>query len=96
MQFIRAALLCAVILAPAAAWAEDVPPVFVDPNQPACEGENCPPEQPAVHCEGQNCLPPADNPVEECEGQDCELAAPDDGPMEECEGQDCELAPSDG
>ncbi len=25
---------------------------------------------PAV-CEGQNCLPPEENPVQDCEGQDC-------------------------
>jgi hypothetical protein len=28
-------------------------------------------EQPPVHCEGENCLPPAEDHVEACKGQDC-------------------------
>lgn len=70
-----------------------VPPVYVDPNQPACEGEDCPEAHPAIECEGQNCLPPQDNPVETCEGENCTPGPVEDGPMQECEGQGCELAP---
>jgi len=70
-----------------------VAPVYVDPNQPACEGEDCPQAHPAIECEGQDCLPPQDNPVETCEGENCAPGPVESGPMEECEGQDCELAP---
>lgn len=70
-----------------------VPPVYVDPNQPACEGEDCPAAHPAIECEGQNCLPPQDNPVETCEGENCAPGPVESGPLEECEGQGCELAP---
>lgn len=75
MHSVRVAILCAALLGPAlhqiAAAAEDqpVPPVYVDPEDQA-EDEALP-EQPAVHCEGQNCLPPEDNPAQECEGQNC-------------------------
>ena len=68
-------------------------PVYVDPNQPACEGEDCPEAHPAVECQGQDCLPAQDNPVESCEGDNCAPAPVENGPMQECEGQDCELAP---
>lgn len=43
-----------------------VPPVYVPEEQQ----DDVPSGPPAV-CEGQNCLPPAENPVEACEGQDC-------------------------
>lgn len=70
MNLLRIALLCTAMIGLAGmptVRAEDqpVPPVNVDPNGAAA------PEQPPVHCEGQNCLPPAENPVQECEGQDC-------------------------
>ena len=74
MQWLRLVLLCTAIgsgLQTVVAAAEDqpVPPVYVGPENEAEEqGE---PWRPAVHCEGQNCLPPQDNPVQECEGGDC-------------------------
>jgi len=33
---------------------------------------------PAIHCEGQNCLPPAQDPVLDCKGADCTPAPPTD------------------
>jgi hypothetical protein len=73
MYSVRGVLLCAVLAGsgglPVLAAAEDqpVPSVYVAPENEG-QGET---ERPAVHCEGQNCLPPEDNPVQECEGQDC-------------------------
>lgn len=75
MNLLRTALFCTALIALAmpAVRAEDQP---VPPNGEAA------PEQPPVHCEGQNCLPPADDPVEECKGQDCTPAPPvDPGPQ---------------
>jgi hypothetical protein len=37
-------------------------------------------QQPAVHCEGQNCLSPKDDPALECKGQDCTPAPATDQP----------------
>lgn len=59
-----------------------VPPVYVNPDR-KCEGEDCP-RQPAIVCQGQNCLPPQDNPVVECQGQNCMQ-----NPVETCEGVGC-------
>lgn len=68
----RLALCAALTLSwPLAAAAEDngpVPPVYV----PDHDTDDDVPEQPAVHCQGQNCLPPEENPVLECEGPDCD------------------------
>jgi hypothetical protein len=63
MKLLGIALLCTGMISVAmpAVRAEDQ---LVPPNH-----EEAP--APAVHCEGQNCLPPADDPVEECKGQDC-------------------------
>lgn len=64
MNLLRAALSCIAIslagLQPLRA--EDQP---AQPNSEAAQ------EQRAKHCEGQNCLPPKDNPVQQCKGQDC-------------------------
>lgn len=49
-------------------------------DQPAQSNGDAAQEQPAVHCEGQNCLPPKDNPVQECKGQDCTPAPATDKP----------------
>lgn len=91
MRWFRVVLLCSALIgssAPVHAENEDppegcaaepncVPPVYVDPEREAQDGA---PERPAIHCQGQNCLPPDDNPVLECEGQDCTPApAPDQG-----------------
>jgi hypothetical protein len=61
MNLLRIALLCTAMigLGIPAVRAEDQP---VPPNTEAAT------EEPPVHCEGQNCLPPADNPVQECTG----------------------------
>lgn len=72
MNLLRTALFCTAIigLVPAVR-AEDKP---VPPN-----GEVTP-LQPAVHCEGQNCLLPTEDPVQECKGQDCTPAPAIDQP----------------
>jgi len=86
--------LCRIILAvslasltlPALSFAETitVPPVFVDPQR-ECVGDECSETpQPPIVCQGQNCLPPQDNPVVKCEGQNCMPSQ-----VEECEGEDC-------
>ena len=64
MTLIRIALLCAAPtgLAPAVR-AED------QPAQPKAQAATQ--ASPAIHCEGQNCLPPAKDPVLDCKGQDC-------------------------
>ncbi|QKD03579.1 hypothetical protein EB235_20555 [Mesorhizobium loti R88b] len=66
MTLLRIALLCATMTCMAgvpAARAEDQP---AQPNAQAA-----PEPAPAIHCEGQNCLPPAKDPVLDCKGQDC-------------------------
>ena len=73
MQSLRLALLTAMLIVSgyAVAFAEDapVPPVYVGPDDDGDDQGD--PEQPAIQCEGQNCLPAQANPVQECEGQDC-------------------------
>jgi hypothetical protein len=71
MAWIRAALASTILLAlgaPMAAQEEDgpVPPVYVPEEQ-----QNNTPADPPVVCQGQNCLPPEENPVQQCEGQNC-------------------------
>ena len=72
MAWIRAALVSTILLASgAAAVAQEqedgpVPPVYV----PEEEQDGVPADPPNV-CQGQNCLPPEENPVQQCEGQDC-------------------------
>jgi hypothetical protein len=71
MAWIRAALASAILLASATlmlAQQDDgpVPPVYVPEEQQ----DNVPSGPPAV-CQGRNCLPPGENPVQQCEGQDC-------------------------
>jgi hypothetical protein len=71
MAWIRTALASAILLAslvPIAAQEEDgpVPPVYVPEEQQ----DNVPSGPPAV-CQGRNCLPPEENPVQQCEGRDC-------------------------
>ena len=102
MQFVRTILLCMALASlPYQALAEDgqqgcagqagcVPPVYVDPSQPTCDDGDCEPHT-AITCEGENCMPAQENPVEACEGENCMPSG--SGPLEDCEGQDCELAP---
>ena len=71
MAWIRVALASAILLAswvPIAAQEEDgpVPPVYVPEEQQ----DDVPSDPPAV-CQGQNCLPPEENPVQQCGGRDC-------------------------
>ena len=72
MAWIRAALVSAILLASGAATVaqeqEDgpVPPVYVPEEQQ----DGVPADPPAV-CQGQNCLPPEENPVQQCDGQGC-------------------------
>lgn len=70
MNFLRIALLCTAMIGLAG-----MPAVRAEDQPVAQDGETTK-EQPPVHCEGQNCLPPADDPVEECTGQDCTPAPP--------------------
>ena len=71
-MWIHAALVVAILMAsglPAVAQEEEdgpVPPVYV----PEEEQDGVPAGPPAI-CQGQNCLPPEENPVQKCEGQDC-------------------------
>lgn len=69
MNLLRIALLSAAMSGLAgvpAAHAED---------QPAQQNGQATKEPvPPVHCEGQNCLPPAEDPVLDCKGQDCKPA----------------------
>lgn len=69
MNLLRIALLCTAMidLAMPAVRAED---------QPVPQNNKAATTQPPVHCEGQNCLPPAKDPVQECTGQDCTPAPP--------------------
>lgn len=70
MTWIRATLVSAILLASGTpVMAEDdgaVPPVYV----PEEKRDNIPAGPPAV-CEGRNCLPPEQNPVQTCEGMNC-------------------------
>jgi len=73
MNLLRIALLCATVIClagVAAVHAEDQPtrPNAATTAQPS----------PAIHCEGQNCLPPAQDPVLDCKGADCTPAPPTD------------------
>ncbi len=91
MRLLHVAFVCSAILAGSIpSFAQEIAPVYVDPDQPQCEGEDCP-SHPATTCEGENCLPAQENPAQDCEGENCMPSA--SGPMESCEGQDCELAP---
>ncbi|RVD61851.1 hypothetical protein EN828_17390 [Mesorhizobium sp. M2D.F.Ca.ET.185.01.1.1] len=74
MNLLRTALLCGAMtglvgLQPVRA--EDQP---AQPNEPATQ------QRPAIHCQGQNCLPPKDDPALECKGQDCTPAPATDQP----------------
>ncbi|WP_217568596.1 hypothetical protein [Mesorhizobium sp. GbtcB19] len=74
MNLLRTALLCAAMTGLAGfhpARAED---------QPAQSNDGAAQQQPAIHCEGQNCLPPQDDPALECKGQDCTPAPATDQP----------------
>lgn len=78
MAWIHAALTSIILLAsglPALAQQDDapVPPVYVPEEQQ----DDAPSGPPAI-CEGQNCLPPEQNPVQECEGQGCTPQPSDD------------------
>ncbi|BCM20063.1 hypothetical protein [Mesorhizobium sp. J8] len=72
MNLLRTVLLCAAMTGLAGlrpGFAEDQP---AQPNGEAA--------QPPVHCQGQNCLPPKDDPALECKGQDCTPAPATDQP----------------
>jgi hypothetical protein len=77
MAWIRAARASAILLVsatPMLAQQDDspVPPVYVPEEQQ----DNVPSGPPEV-CQGQNCLPPEENPVQECEGQGCTPEPPE-------------------
>lgn len=74
MNLLRITLLCAAMTVLAG-----LQPLRAE-DQPAQSNNDATQEQAAKHCEGQNCLPPKDNPVQECKGQDCTLALATDQP----------------
>jgi hypothetical protein len=65
MNLLRTALLCAAMIGLA------VLSVVRAEDQSVSRNATATSEQPPVHCEGQNCLPPAEDHVEACKGQDC-------------------------
>lgn len=73
MKMLQTALLCA-----AMAGLAGLQPVRAEDQPVQANGDA--PQQPAVHCEGQNCLPPKDDPALECKGQDCTPAPATDQP----------------
>lgn len=81
MAWIRAALVSAILLASGAATVAQendgqnngpVPPVYVPEEQ-----QDDVPSGPPTVCQGQNCLPPEQNPVQTCEGQGCTPEPPE-------------------
>jgi hypothetical protein len=71
---------------------QTVPPAYFNPQR-ECVGEACDvPQQPAMECQGLNCLPQAANPTETCRGMNCQ--SPSGNPAVECQGQNC-LPPTD-
>jgi hypothetical protein len=63
MTLLRIALLCAAVTC-----LVDTRAVHAD-DQPAQPSGQAPTDQPpAIHCDGQNCLPPAEDPVMDCTG----------------------------
>ena len=72
MNLLRTALLCAAMTGLAGLQS-----VRAD-DQPAQSNGEAAQQQPAIHCEGQNCLPPAEDPVLDCKGPDCTPAPPTD------------------
>lgn len=75
MNLLRIALLCAAIVGPTG-----VETVRADDQPPPSNGQTVTQPSPPVHCEGQNCLPPKDDPALECKGQDCTPAPATDQP----------------
>ncbi|MGX8013724.1 hypothetical protein ACVDG8_034535 [Mesorhizobium sp. ORM8.1] len=73
MNLLRTALLCAALTSLAGA-----PAVRADDQTAQPTGQTTTQKPPAIHCEGQNCLPPADDPVLDCKGADCTPAPPAD------------------
>ena len=78
MTRIRAMLACAILVASGPVFAQEeegpVPPVYVPEEQ---QGDA--PSGPPATCQGQDCLPLAENPVQECKGQDCAPEPVDEG-----------------
>ncbi|MBZ9850030.1 hypothetical protein LB565_18775 [Mesorhizobium sp. CA14] len=74
MNLLRTALLCAVMTSLAG-----LQPVLAE-DQPVQSNDDAAQQQPPVHCEGQNCLPPKNDPALKCKGQDCTLAPTTDQP----------------
>lgn len=72
MNLLRTALLCAAMTGLAG-----LKPVRAEDQPVQSNGDAA---QPAVHCEGQNCLPPKDDPALQCKGQDCTPAPATDQP----------------
>jgi len=71
MTLLRSALLCAAITGLAGASAVRADDQPAQPNAQATTQQ-----PPAIHCEGQNCLPPAEDPVLDCKGADCTPTPP--------------------
>ncbi|TIP06189.1 MAG: hypothetical protein E5X76_08130 [Mesorhizobium sp.] len=74
MNLLRTVLLCAAMTGLAG-----LQPVHAE-DQPAQPNVDAAQQLPPVHCEGQNCLPPSNDPALECKGQDCTPAPATDQP----------------
>lgn len=74
MNLLRTVLLCAAMTGLAG-----LQPVCAE-DQPAQSNGDAAQQLPPVHCEGQNCLPPRNDPALECKGQDCMPAPASDQP----------------
>ncbi|SFP98598.1 hypothetical protein SAMN03159463_05319 [Mesorhizobium sp. NFR06] len=66
MNLLRIALLCSAMTGLAGVQA-----VHADDQPAQANGQATTKQPPAIHCEGQNCLPPAEDPVLDCKGPDC-------------------------
>ncbi|RWE72035.1 MAG: hypothetical protein EOS63_31250 [Mesorhizobium sp.] len=74
MNLLRTVLLCAALTG-----LTGLQPVRAE-DQPAQSNGDAAQHLPPVHCEGQNCLPPRNDPALECKGQDCTPAPATDQP----------------
>ncbi len=71
-------LLRMVFLSTAMIAVTGVPAVRAEDRPAQPNGAASAEQPPAIHCQGQNCLPPAEDPVLDCKGPDCTPAPPSD------------------
>ncbi|WP_156913490.1 hypothetical protein [Mesorhizobium sp. WSM3224] len=75
MNLLRTVLFCAAMTGLAG-----LQPVRAEDKPAQPNGDAAQKQLPAIHCEGQNCLPPKNDPALECKGQDCTPAPATDQP----------------